>query len=285
MVSQPRIWLAAVSASDWLSLGKDRLRTVLSCGIYGVDVRVASLSRGPTKTELELANAVRRSGGLGLRCHSWVGYRSGDIAAVTPRIASAQGKQLALAADDLGAESASANAERDWFRGPVHGGVHVAHPLAVTSMHALLDEFYTYSTLACDYLGLADPREHYARADLNHDGVDDRVLPFELRRRFRLEHVMAYQATVPGVEAKLEAAEARWPEHFKAGRVVPWLAPGRVKQYGSEVVTRTIIPRFAESTIYIGFGAIGQLLEGNRNHPAIVQVVPELVAGKREGYA
>jgi hypothetical protein len=80
-------WIA-VGAKDKPALTREQLDGVLT-KLDAVDRRIASLSRGPSKHELALADAARAVG-CRVYCHSWVGVRSrsataGDPPPVEPR--------------------------------------------------------------------------------------------------------------------------------------------------------------------------------------------------------
>lgn len=267
-----RLSIAAVHASDWLRLGADRLDRVLSCGIVAVDVRIARLHDGPSATERRLAQLVIDAG-LELRCHAWVGHRSGDVAAVDASLGARDGHVAAACASEIKASSFGCNAERDVWRG--QGGR--AHPKAVDYLDSFANLFHEGTqTAELDYVGFADPRAHYTNVDADGDGDLDAEIPLDLRQRFRSVGVMAYQSTLDAVQRVLARARRRWPEHAEAGRMVPWLGVGR-EGVGRAPVTAAVAAEYGGACLYVGFGAIGQLVDGNNWHPPIVTLVPQIV--------
>lgn len=269
-----KLFVAAVQASDWLKLGLG-LEHFLLCGIAGVDIRIASLDHGLTKAEIELARIVSEAG-LELRCHSWLGHRSGDSAQVDGAMGLRDGRLAGQYTLCLGAKSFGCNAERDVWRGE-RGH---AHPNAVEYLQRFNLGFREQAiTRPINYVGLADPRYHYRPADLDGDGVNDAEIPLRLREEYQRVGVMAYQSRLDHIQRVLARAEKRWPEH--KGRIVPWLGVGRVGDAGvvGNAEASTVIARqYGEVTFYVGFGAIGQLLEGHAQHPPLVQLIPQILA-------
>jgi hypothetical protein len=269
-----KCFLAAVHAPDWLALGS-RLDSALASGIAGVDVRIASLDHGPTKSERALARIVLEAG-LALRCHSWVGHRSGDAAAVDVASGSRDGRLAAGVALALGASSFGANAERDVWRGD--GGK--AHPKAVDYLDAFGDRFFgTTRAVDLDYVGFAVPSWHYRPADSDGDGDTDTEIPEHLRLHYSRIGVMAYQSSEAAIRATIDRARARWPEHTAADRIVPWLGVGRLeagRPVGSSGAALRIAREVGEVVFYVGFGAIGQVLDGNPLHCSLVDLVRDI---------
>lgn len=271
----PRLYLAAVHAPDWLGLGA-RLALALRAGFAGVDVRVANLARGPSKAERELAEQAA-SCGLDVRCHSWVGYRSGDVAAVTPALGRRDGDLAAAACVALGASSFGANAERDVWRGP-NG---TACPGAVDYLNEQAERFLAAAPRArqIDYVGFADPAHHYREIDADGDGDIDTEIPEYQRIIYSRVGVMAYQSTEADLRKTLNRAVKRWPEHAAAKRIVPWFGVGRLdagKAVGNAIASCKLAREFGEATFYVGFGAIGQLLDGNPQHESLVSLAKSL---------
>ena len=272
----PRLYIAAVHAPDWLALGL-RLDRVLECGISGVDVRIGRLDYGPTKAELELARVVSEAG-LEVRCHSWVGHRSGDVAAVDADLGKRDGHIAGAQCAAIGATSFGANAERDVWRGP--GGK--AHPGAVDYLDSFAVYFHEANHLAdLDYVGFADPAWHYKSADLDGDGVPDNVIPLHTQAEFVRVGVMAYQTSLPDVRKTIARARKRWPEHAESADIVPWLGVGRLDgdghMVGSAEASAAVARECGEATFYVGFGAVGQLLVGHPRHPPLVALVPHIL--------
>lgn len=275
-MTPPRLYIAAVHAPDWLALGL-KLDRVFACGIAGVDVRIARLDYGPTKAERELARVVSEAR-LEVRCHAWVGHRSGDVAAVDAAMGKRDGHIAGAQCAGLGAKSFGANAERDVWRGP-NGR---AHPGAVDYLDAFADYFHEANHLAdLDYLGFADPAWHYRAADLDGDGVPDNVIPLHVRAEFVRVGVMAYQTRLEDVRKTIARALRRWPEHAESQDVVPWLGVGRLDgdgfMVGSAEASAVVARECGEATFYVGFGAIGQLLDGHARHPPLVALVPKIL--------
>lgn len=268
------VYLAAVHAPDWLALGA-RLDRALASGIAGIDVRLADMARGPSKPELALAQRVIAAG-LTLRCHSWVGHRSGDAAAVDAASGHRDGAQAAAAALALGASSFGANAERDVWRGP-NGH---AHPKAVDYLDSFGDSFFGATrAVDLDYVGFAVPSWHYRPADSDGDGDTDTEIPERLRLHYSRVGVMAYQSSEAAVRATVDRARARWPEHTAADRIVPWLGVGRLeagRPVGSSGASLRIAREVGEVVFYVGFGAIGQVLTGNPLHCSLVDLVRDI---------
>ncbi len=273
-----RLYLAAVHAPDWLALDR-RLAKVLAAGFAGVDVRIASIAKGPTKAERELARIVLGAG-LDLRCHSWVGHRSGDTAAISGALGFADGKLAAASCVALDASSFGVNAERDVWRGPSG----TAHPKAVDYLDEFASSFYAETRAAwLDYVGFAVPAYHYRSIDADHDGDVDTEIPEHLRMSFRRVGVMAYQSTLAAVRATIERARKRWPEHASAKQLVPWLGVGRLdagKPVGSAQASLLVARECGEACFYVGFGAIGQVLDGNPQHPSLASLARELATPK-----
>lgn len=277
-VTSPAIYLAAVHAPDWLALDR-RLAKVLAAGFAGVDVRIASLANGPTKAERDLARIVLGAG-LDLRCHSWVGHRSGDTAAVSSALGAADGKLAAAACTELCASAFGANAERDVWRGP-NG---TAHPKAVDYLDEFASAFCAETREpSLDYVGFAVPAYHYRSVDADHDGDVDTEIPEHTRLSFRRVGVMAYQSTLGAVRATIERARKRWPEHTAAKAIVPWLGVGRLdagKAVGNAEASMSVARECGEACFYVGFGAIGQVLDGNPQHPSLASLARELAVPK-----
>lgn len=301
-----RIYLAAVNAPDWLALGS-RLDTVLSAGFAGIDVRLANAAH-PTTAERELAKRTLEAG-LGLRCHSWVGHRAGDMAAVDAASGRRDGEIAAAACSSLGAASFGANAERDVWRG--RDGA--AHPKAVDYLNEHAETFLTsvrtraavlrgeakgaaaagltararvleaearyLAGIEIDYVGFAVPAWHYKPADSDHDGDVDTEIPEYQRIIYSRVGVMAYQSSLADLRKTIGRAERRWPEHTEARRIVPWLGVGRLEAgspVGNADAARVLCREYAEVTFYVGFGAIGQVLDGNPKHESLASIAREL---------
>lgn len=269
-----RIFLAAVNAPDWLALGS-RLDKALASGFAGVDVRLANVAH-PSTAERELAKRVLAAG-LTLRCHSWVGHRAGDSAAVDAASGRRDGEIAAAACSSLGAASFGANAERDVWRG--QNGT--AHPKAVDYLNEHAESFLAAGkrALEIDYVGFAVPAWHYKPADSDHDGDIDTEIPEYQRIIYSRIGVMAYQSTEAAIRATVARGERRWPEHTEARRIVPWLGVGRLEAgepVGSAAAARVFCREYAEIVFYVGFGAIGQVLDGNPKHESLASIAREL---------
>jgi len=278
-----RYLLAAVHAEDWLKLGAEKLEQVFTCGIYGIDIRVALPARGPSKSELALAKAAHARG-LGVRCHAWAGVRSAttDISVADAASGKIQGTELAVCADLLDVtDLASGNFERDVWRGPNR----MANPKAVDFIDAYIDAFLVKNR-ACNIgdLGFADPDVHYVDADLDHDGDNDDELPEWLVQQFFRRGIMAYQSAESDIRKKLEEGRK-----VSGGRPLSWWGSvGRIdkatqKPVGSAAATRAILaspPKGVDEWVaYVGFGAIGQLLDGNPRHPSLASIVRQMKTG------
>ena len=239
-----------------------------------IDVRVGNLSAGATQAERELARIATECG-LDVRCHSWVGSRGSDGTSNADIVQGiAQARRAATVAEVLGASAFGVNAERDVWRG--RNGA--AHPGAVDFLDAFADTFFEVNRGShLDYVGFADPREHYRAGDEDADGDLDTELPEHLRLRFHRVGVMAYQSTTAHIQRKLARAAERWPEHAEAHRLAPWLGVGRIDEagvvVGSAEASRTVIAERKAGVFYVGFGAIGQLVEGHSRHLAVVDLV------------
>lgn len=282
MSVRPFIVVAAVFARDWIAvrpgdrprISPGELRRFLRCGIDALDIRVESLRRGPSEHERALAD-VARAVGLRVRCHAWVGVR--DLAtgasAATRETGLVQGAQLAAAGHALGAESAAANAERDVWRGV---GRH-ANPRGAEVLDGLAEGFHgSTSTLHLDHVGFGDPAWHYGTSDVDGDGRLDAEIPEDVELRYRLSMVMAYGSSVPDIETRLGRAKAVW-QHHAAEHIEPWLGPGRIDkrdgQVGSAWASAEIIRRYRRGCLYVGGGAMGQLLVGHPGHMSIEMLV------------
>lgn len=264
---------AAVHAPDWLRLG-NRLERALTCGIVGLDIRLVNPAEGPSKAEAALA-AIASECAIEVRCHAWAGVRAPDgtskaVAADGTR----QGRALALAAAKISATIASGNFERDVWRGP-NG---CANPKAVDFIDAYIDAAHAaVPGMRVGDLGFADPDEHYRDADLDHDGDIDDELPEHVVNQFARRGLMAYQNTPEAVRAKLAKGRAI------AGSVPCswWGSVGRVEKDGTVIgdaaTTRAIWedrPSAIDEWVgYVGFGAIGQVLDGHARHPALADMV------------
>ena len=301
-----RIYLAAVNAPDWLALGP-RLDKALASGFAGVDVRLANVAH-PSTAERELAKRVIAAG-LTLRCHSWVGHRAGDSAAVDAASGRRDGDLAAAACSSLGAASFGANAERDVWRG--QNGT--AHPKAVDYLNEHAETFLTahrtraavlrgeaktaadagltarakalesearyLASIEIDYVGFAVPAWHYKPADSDHDGDIDTEIPEYQRIIYSRIGVMAYQSTEAAIRATVARGERRWPEHTEARRIVPWLGVGRLEAgepVGSAAAARVFCREYAEIVFYVGFGAIGQVLDGHPKHESLASIARDL---------
>lgn len=271
------IAFAAVNAADWLN-NPVALDAALRAA-DAIDVRASGVSRwiGP---ERELCKAVVAAG-LELRIHAWVGRRGPTGSSiVTADDGERQGKQLAELASQVGAARVGVNAERDVWRGPErpsNPGRHFAHPGAVEFLDALCSSFYEHNRAAfLDYLGFAVPAWHFSRTASSD-------IPAELQRRFGRVCVMAYQSTVPAIMQTLDRAEGLWRLH-SPHQVEPWVGVGRVGtdgQVGSESASRWAWDRYGRITFYVGFGAIGQLVEGHAGHRPLVALAEDFRDARR----
>jgi hypothetical protein len=63
--------------------------------------------------------------------------------------------------------------------------------------------------------------------------------------------------------------------------IVPWLGVGRLDGAGHMVgnaeASAVVACECGEATFYVGFGAIGQLLDGHSRHPPLVALVPRIL--------
>lgn len=276
-----RCYFAAVHAPDWLKLGA-RLDSVFACGISGVDVRIASPLR-PSRDEHELVRLVLAAG-LEARIHAWAGVRAADgTSKATAADGDRQGRGLAASAAAFGVTAlASGNFERDVWRGPGR----FANPHAVDFIEAFaLGARAENPSCALGDLGFADPDEHYADADLDHDGDLDDELPEHVVMHFARRGVMAYQSDAAGVRKKLAKGRAV----AAPGQPVSWWGSvGRLDPkagvVGNPAVTRAIcserVSGIDEWVGYVGFGAIGQLLDGHAKHTPLVNLVPQILRPK-----
>jgi hypothetical protein len=284
MATPPVITIAAVNSNDFLALANSRPKDwsrLMQCGISAVDIRVALPYRGPSASDYRLA-ALVRDAGLEVRCHGWAGVSNGTAAEISKANRASgeeQGKRAAANAALLGAARYGCNAEHHVWRGP-NG---TANPKAVDFLSGFLDTFYAENRDAhCDYLGYPAPEYHYRPIDADGDGDIDTEIPEEERVRWSRCAVMAYQTRPAAVLASIERAAKRWPEH----ELEAWVGVGRIDrtvgQVGSEEATKAAVRRCGRVTLYVGFGAQGQLLDGHSGHRALVAFVPELVAIGRE---
>jgi len=277
-----RCYFAAVHAPDWLKLGA-RLDSVFACGISGVDVRIESLKRGPSKDERELVRLVAAAG-LAPRIHTWAGVRAPDgTSKATTAEGAKQGDRLAHIAKSLGVtDLASGNFERDVWRGPGR----YANPQAVDFIESFAGYFRAANPeCALGDLGFADPDEHYVDADLDKDGDLDDELPEHVVMQFARRGVMAYQSDAASVRKKLAKGRAvAAPDQplswwGSVGRLDPKLGV-----VGNPAVTRAIcserVSGIDEWVGYVGFGAIGQLLDGHAKHTPLVNLVPQILRPK-----
>ena len=271
---------AAVHAPDWIGLGTQKLDKVFRCGIVGVDVRIASIAHGPTKDEIDLVRRVLDAG-LSARIHTWAGVRLGTDgpSKATASDGTRQGKLLADMTRALKVTSlASGNFERDVWRGPGR----YANPKAVDFIEAYIDAFRASSPgCALGDLGFADPDEHYVDADLDKDGDVDDELPEHVVMQFARRGIMAYQSDAASVRNKLAKGRAVAAE----GQPLSWWGSvGRVDPkagvVGSFAVTQELCiaqPSGIDEWVgYVGFGSIGQLLDGHAKHPPLVALVRTL---------
>lgn len=278
-------WIAAVVASDWMSLPKEDLDRVLALeGLTGIDVRLARIDR-PSPFERDLCARVLAAGKR-LRVHGWTGVRGDDGNSKATYVDGLrQGKQLATSALALGAEAAGPNSERDVYRGP-NG---YANPRAANVVEGLADGIREVSPeLVRIDVGLAMAAWHYKRADLDKDGDIDTDIPASVVGKYDRKGVMAYQVDdsptiVEDAELRVALDRARkvWPAPMPLS---VWLGVGRKDEsgrvWGDYAAAREVIAdRHAgidEVVWYPGFGAIGQLLVGHPRHPSLAEIIPSI---------
>jgi hypothetical protein len=293
-MTRPTIKIAAVNAQDWLTVpraGKPgvprhKLEALLK-RIDAIDIRIANLRAGPSKSELELAR-IAHAAGCEVHCHSWVGVRnraaSGPFmgtSAATAKDGAIQGMQAAIACKQLGAKRFGANAERDVWRGPqIKVGKKLrrtANPAADSFLNALAVAFHAgQPKAALDYVGLAAGWWHYGKTDTDGDGHIDSAVRASTAGLYESTGVMAYQTAYDDVRTQLDRAAKEWPGHSR----VPWLGVGRIdannKLVGDADVSIRIAREEGAVCFYLGFGAVAQLFEGNARHRSIAAVIDEL---------
>ena len=267
-------YFAAVHAPDWVDLKAAAWEAIVECGIKGIDIRVSWPTSGTSKDERQLAKCVLKAG-LEVRCHGWVGRSVDGVAVAGFADGLRQGGWMGSAGRQLGAGFVGMNAEKDVWRGPDGK----ANPGAL----AFYKGFYEGSLMAhseglLQDVGFADPREHYTTADLDGDRHPDNLIPLEVSELFDRKGVMAYQSHESVLKRKLARGRAI------AGPAVPltwWGSVGRIdKQHGVvgsyHATLKGCRERWSdldEWVGYVGFGAIGQLVEGHATHPPLVDLV------------
>jgi len=273
-MSDFRCYFAAVHAPDWLALPAADWDRVAECGIAGIDVRISWPKGGPTKAEQGLASRVRGAG-LELRCHGWVGRSTNGIAIAGALDGFTDGWRMGAAAQSLAATFVGMNAEKDVWRGL--GGK--ANPGALDFYRGFHEgSLKAYPTGRLQDVGFSDPREHYQTADLDGDGHPDNLIPRDVAELFDRKGVMAYQSSESTLKRKLERGRTI------AGPGVPltwWGSVGRIDRdhgvIGSYSATlKGCRERWAgidEWVGYVGFGAIGQLVQGHATHRPLVDLV------------
>ena len=291
LTSTPRTpitqWAAAVVAPQWLDLGQGLDRVLALPDLAGLDVRLGRFNKAD-RYERELCQRVLAAGKR-LRVHSWTGLLGSSQG---PSIARhidglTQGKALAKAALELGAEGAGTNSERDAWRGD-NG---YANPKAVDFILGLAEGMREVApTLQRIEVGLANPAWHYKRADLDKDGDIDTHIPLEVVRQYDRKGVMAYQVDdspkiVEDAELRtaLDRARKVWADPIPLS---VWLGCGRIddqgRVWGDYAAAREVLAdRHAgvdEVVWYVGFGAIGQVLFGHPRHPALVEILPDIAS-------
>lgn len=280
MTTPFRCYFAAVHAPDWMGLSAAEWDAVAECGIAGIDVRISLPRHGPTKAERDLARRVKDAG-LDLRVHGWVGKMGPDgysVASYGDGVD--QGEWMGNAGASMGASMVGMNSEKDAWR----------YSSRRANPHA--DDFYrglhvgslrVYPTGLLQDVGFADPREHYRAADLDGDGVDDRLITREVAELFDRKGAMAYQDDEPTLKGKLGRARA-------IAGVLPlswWSSIGRWSKNGVvgdyHATLKGCRERWAgidEWVGYVGFTERGQpvktidmLTKGHERHPPLVQLV------------
>ena len=268
-------YFAAVHAPDWLALKPAEWDAVVECGIKGIDVRIAVPRSGPTRAERDLSSRVRAAG-LDLRVHGWVGHLGLNGYSIAGHHSGTLcGEWMGEAGAKTEATMVGMNAEKDVWRGP-NGH---ANPTALDFYRGFHQgSLEAYPTGLLQDVGFSDPREHYREADLDEDGHPDNLIPRDVAELFDRKGVMAYQSSESVLKRKL----ARGRDI--AGPGVPltwWGSVGRIdKDHGVvgsyEATLRGCRERWSgidEWVGYVGFGAIGQVVQGHATHGPLVDLV------------
>jgi hypothetical protein len=267
-----RLKVAAVNAAEWVRRERE-VKAILGCGIDAIDIRIQSLRRGPSADEMRLANWARTAG-VEVHAHSWVGSRgpSGSSNA-TAQDGAQQGLYAVASVAAMGASRFAVNAERDVWRGEEYApGKFEAHGGAVDFLDSFADVFHNNARAAhLDYVGFAVPSVHYQ---------GDADIPDWLQLRFGRVCVMAYQSSLGAVQAVVQRAADYWLAHAEPPSLEPWVGCGRIDDKGRVVGSAQASVAVARErralTWYVGFGAEGQLVQGHKHHPPIIQLVREL---------
>lgn len=286
----PRCYFAAVHAPDWLGLSAAEWDAVAECGITGIDVRISVPRSGPSKAERDLARRVREAG-LEVRVHGWVGKLGPEgYSVATYGDGVDQGEWMGGAGAELQATVVGMNSENHvWRYKPAGNGRHFANPHADDFYRGLhVGSLRTYPTGLLQDVGYADPREHYVKADLDGDGVDDRLIVPEVAALFDIKGAMAYPGNAEVVKRKLararEVSGPTQPLSWWGGVGRPSPTEGVVGSY--ETTLRGCRERWSgidEWVGYVGFTERGQkmptirmLVDGHETHGPLVQLVRQI---------
>ncbi len=264
-------WIAIVEPNEsWNSLGPaDKKRLLSLPGLTGLDVRIRP---GADQVIKDCAAA-----GKPYRLHSWVGRHDGTRATVDEKEAARQAQQvieqigaLTLKTNSL-PDSYGMNAEKDWWD---------HNPAATDALRSFVKAFHSSAPWTLNYLGFPLPAYHYGKADWDHDGDVDTVVPDDIQTEFHRLLAMTYQTAEVDLRATILRARRAWPAALMGIFVGTGAMNADHSFVGDEKtilnVARERVGGIDEITHYVGMGRsrVLMLLVGNTLNRPLVERIP-----------